>query len=214
MCRSMDVESIPLHLYRERLAIKFKRYLVGETLLDVGCGDGMWISYCFSQKFSHVVGVDVIKSVFWSVRPPNVDFIVCDAMHLPFVDRAFDLCFLNNILHHVKMPLIILERVKECAKSTIIVVEANRYDPIGFIHMVKLHGHDHFSRDKFIETISQAYGSCLRCSFYHARSHYVPISNVLLTRVCRLIMDLLERGHQSSHNIAVCIHNSCRRSDL
>lgn len=185
--------------------VKFEKYLVGRALLDVGCGDGMWISQCFAQKFFYVVGIDVVKNKSWSkVRSSNVDFIVCEAGHLPFVGMAFDTCFLKDVLHHADAPSFILEEVKRCTRGTVIVIEANRHDPIGFIHMVKFRGHDHFVWGDFVRMMMQVYSSCQRMFFCHARSHYVPIPSALLIRFVGLVMGLLERSRlPPSHNIGV-----------
>ena len=83
---------------------------IGDTFLDVGCGDGY-----FSQAASPYVGLDMgrvyaldvdedainaLKKVIREKEIPNIDTIVADASNkMPLFDESIDITFMSNILH-------------------------------------------------------------------------------------------------------------------
>jgi SAM-dependent methyltransferase len=79
----------------------------GITVLDSGCGQGMWGSY-FSHCGADVIGVDVSYEALRFARAMNkLDVICADAKFLPFRDGCFDLVFCGGVLHHLKANMIV-----------------------------------------------------------------------------------------------------------
>ena len=81
----------------------------GQSVLDMGCGDGFFTIKIFDQgKPRSMVGVDAaVKAVnaankHKADRP--IDFYAGDAHHLPWKDDCFDLVVIQSILHHDDNP--------------------------------------------------------------------------------------------------------------
>lgn len=70
----------------------------------------------------------------------NINFISCDAEHLPFRDQIFDFTFCKDALHHVSNPTKVVSEMGRCSKTMkdITVIEANAFNPqmilIGLIY--------------------------------------------------------------------------------
>jgi len=93
---------------RGRYIIEFLREFVeadvsGKIVLECGCGDGS-LSMLASESGGFAGGLDVeektlmIGKQFWG--GPN--FIVADALHLPFRSGVFDIIFAVDLMDHVK----------------------------------------------------------------------------------------------------------------
>jgi ubiquinone/menaquinone biosynthesis C-methylase UbiE len=79
--------------------IEVMRPTPGETILDIGSGDGsFWSSYMppAALKGVRVLSLDLAPS-----GPPRPGFVVADALHLPFPDKSVDIAFSNSVLEHV-----------------------------------------------------------------------------------------------------------------
>jgi len=125
----------------------------GDTVLDVGCGTGADAEF-FSERAANVVALDISADPGWlRARKDNLDFLVADGLNLPLADGTFDIVFEKDALHHMERSghAKALQEMLRVTKvgGKIIVVESNRYEPISFIHMVRMQGHDHFRRGYF-----------------------------------------------------------------
>ncbi len=92
---------------RERWAAWVRRHYIdefelrpGETLLDVGCGDGFWTDL-FAEAGFPSTGVDFSPGGIEVARTayPTPTFLVGDAEDLPFADDTFDIVFTRAISH-------------------------------------------------------------------------------------------------------------------
>jgi SAM-dependent methyltransferase len=72
-------------------------------ILDYGCGGG-WLSKLLHKWGFNFVGIDISKNMVRNAKLlcHEVDFIVCDAMRLPFRDGIFDFTIGISILHHLE----------------------------------------------------------------------------------------------------------------
>ncbi|CAG8476759.1 23083_t:CDS:2 [Dentiscutata erythropus] len=77
-----------------RSPIKEKLKMGGATILDVGCGPGLWvIDMALEYPTSLIIGIDIDSSNFPSSDqcPSNVCFLACNAIHgIPFPQNTFD----------------------------------------------------------------------------------------------------------------------------
>lgn len=124
--------------------------LVNGTMLDVGCGDGS-IARIIALKNpkKKIIAIDLEAHPQWKMKPPkNLEFRTADIYKLPFKPGSFDTVILKDVLHHLPDPEVMLPQIAKLAKKQILVIEANRYNPISYIRMVKIAGHEHFSRKK------------------------------------------------------------------
>lgn len=149
--------------------------------LDIGCGNGD-LTKRISKKYGlKSIGIDIVSQKEWnSKKEEHINFFKSSAYELPFKDNYFDYVFLKDILHHVDEPKhnkdnlkLVFEEIKRITRSdgTIIIVEANRYNPIFYFHMTLLKGHDHFNKKFFTSLINANFKQVTLTSF---ESHVYP----------------------------------------
>ncbi|MFH1836066.1 MAG: class I SAM-dependent methyltransferase [Methanobacteriota archaeon] len=100
-------DKILAHYQAEKIA----ELTVGESLLDLGCGDG-FITKMFSNDFIRVVAVDGSESQIIKARElaKGIDFRVDTIEDFNPQGEKFDTIVLNNVLEHVKDPCLILNQ--------------------------------------------------------------------------------------------------------
>jgi|GEM_PF-2572280 len=104
------------------------------TVLDLGCGNGVSTNNIKGQL---VIGLDLSESQLIKAKKDftNKQFIVGDAIKLPFKDDSFDLVLAINLLHHIPNTEKVLEECWRVLKKGghFLSVDPNFYNPIGFI---------------------------------------------------------------------------------
>jgi ubiquinone/menaquinone biosynthesis C-methylase UbiE len=102
-----------------------------KLILDYGCGGG-WLSLLLLRQGFGVVGMDVSKNMVKNAKLVchKTDFIVCDAMRLPFKDEVFDFVIGISILHHLNLKHSFneLKRIS-LARSVFLFMEPNSLNP-------------------------------------------------------------------------------------
>ena len=101
-------------------------------ILDYGCGGG-WLSKLLLKWGFNSVGVDISKNMIRNAKIVchEADFIVCDAMKLPFKNGVFDFVVGISILHHLDLKCATdeLKRVS-LARSEFLFMEPNLLNPL------------------------------------------------------------------------------------
>lgn len=101
-------------------------------ILDYGCGGG-WSSILLQKWGYKSVGMDISRNMVKNAKIvcPNADFIVCDAMRLPFKDDIFDFVIGISILHHLNLKWATdeLKRIS-LAGSTFLFMEPSLLNPL------------------------------------------------------------------------------------
>jgi 2-polyprenyl-3-methyl-5-hydroxy-6-metoxy-1,4-benzoquinol methylase len=99
-----------------RLMSRFERTLdelfwqaAPESILDVGCGEGVLTSQWAERLESgRVVGIDLedpkLAAEWAARRRGNLEFRTVEATQLPFADNEFDLAAAIEVLEHVPQP--------------------------------------------------------------------------------------------------------------
>lgn len=153
------------------------------------------------------VGLDIEKSPYWQeVREEDVKFIVGDARILPLQDEIFDYIFAKDVLHHISEHKKVLREILRVTKEggRIILIEANRYNPISFLHLTLLKKHQHFTKSYFRELVGR-YANDI--DFFSCEAHVVPIKNKRVRRFIYYLEDLAEKvplfQRFLSYNIAI-----------
>jgi ubiquinone/menaquinone biosynthesis C-methylase UbiE len=82
--------------------------LVGtESLLDVGTGPGDFPARLLNQGHTgRLVGMDVVAGMVERAKAahPGLEFVLADAMALPFADSSFDIVSARHMIYHVPDP--------------------------------------------------------------------------------------------------------------
>lgn len=87
----------------------------GESILDLGCGDGQ-LTRRLAATGASVVGVDLSPQMLAAARERGIDAREGSAESLPFADRAFDAVFSNAVLHWVRDQEAMMAEVRRVLK--------------------------------------------------------------------------------------------------
>jgi 2-polyprenyl-3-methyl-5-hydroxy-6-metoxy-1,4-benzoquinol methylase len=111
----------------ERSLDELLRVADPQSLLDVGCGEGVLV-HEWAQRLGEgkrVVGIDLEEESIqrgWAKRQaPNLEYKVMRAEHLPFAENEFDLASAIEVLEHVPDPEHTLAEMARCAKRHLLV---------------------------------------------------------------------------------------------
>lgn len=177
-----------------------------KTVLDLGCGDGE-DSFEISKYAKKVIGIDIVKNPNWSKRKKrNLQFKISEAEKLPFKDGSFDGLFLKDVIHHVDDIERILKEIKRVTTkdALIILIEGNRYNPLFFIHMTKMLGHEHLTQEDFKKLVLKYFPDA---KFIHFEAHFIPFLDERVFKVFILLERILDRlpfiNKLLSYNVAI-----------
>lgn len=163
-----------------------------KNVLDIGCGDGEDALH-ISEFAKNVVGLDIQVYNNWkSIKNSKLRFELGVGENLPFKNSSFDALFIKDVLHHVDD---IEKTLKEMKRVTthgglVVVVEGNRYNPLFYIHMTRIGGHEHLSQKKFMAVIRKYFK---RSHFIHFESHFIPFINEPLFKFIILVEKAMGR---------------------
>lgn len=101
------------------------------SIIDVGCGNG-FLSYYLEDNFKELCCVDFSQTIL-DINPCK-NKIRANAEELPFADKAFDVAFSSNILHHLTDPISAIKEMKRVAKKYVIISDVNRSNLIFSIY--------------------------------------------------------------------------------
>jgi len=78
----------------------------GDTVLDVGCGNGRLINSLKQKNLIKAYGIDISSQMINECRERyrNIDFQVSNGERLPFNDNSFDTVIICCVLHHLNNP--------------------------------------------------------------------------------------------------------------
>lgn len=147
-----------------KLSFNFKRE---RKLLDIGCGKGHDLEVFRDYYGLRVYGIDIYKDENIQ-HLKDVNFKTGTIYSIPHKDNFFDYVFLHDVLHHIDEPqqrttehIGGLKDVKRVCKKggVIVIVEANRFNPLSYFHMVLLRGHAHFTQSYFKKLIGAVFDS-------------------------------------------------------
>jgi 2-polyprenyl-3-methyl-5-hydroxy-6-metoxy-1,4-benzoquinol methylase len=96
-----------------------------QTLLDVGCGEGVLVSKWAVSIPGRVVGLDLEDPQLqaeWAKRQvPNLEYKIMKAENLPFGDGEFEVATAIEVLEHVPDPEHTVAEMARCASKYLLV---------------------------------------------------------------------------------------------
>lgn len=150
----------------------------GGKILDVGCGGGFDAEIFINEYGLATCGIDI----FEHKRIKNIkglEFEKAGILNIPFDENQFDFVFAHDVLHHIdegspswdKHRRALEEMKRVCKKGGfVILVEANRCNPLLYPYMTLLRGHQHFKQNYFKKLVRavfpQAKFKCFECHNY------------------------------------------------
>lgn len=149
-----------VELYFDRILGRLRKHFPPEgRVLDVGCREGD-DARLLQRLGCRVVGIDIEDhSAAWAkIKNPGLEFQVASAEALPFSAGSFDAVWAKDALHHMQNPETAIAELMRVAKpgAAVVLVEANRYNPLLYVHMTLWEGHEHFSRKRFRKMLAKA----------------------------------------------------------
>jgi SAM-dependent methyltransferase len=103
--------------------------LAGASVVDIGCGNGVFTLYLRNRAKS-VVGLDF--SAHMLKENPCRSLIQADVASLPLDSGSFDVAFEANVLHHLDHPSQVVSEMARVARRWVVLLEPNRNNPVMF----------------------------------------------------------------------------------
>lgn len=86
------------------------------SVLEVGCGDGLVCEYMANLGAKQVVGVDVMQTAGCNFPSPKINYFCRDAQNLPFPDQSFDMVYSIATFEHVSDPQAVFDEIIRLVK--------------------------------------------------------------------------------------------------
>ncbi len=194
--------------YRKRVILKLgiDAVIENQYVLDLGCGVG-GDAVLLNGPAKKVLGIDVQPHPEWDgSRSNNLDFLVADTAFLPIKSEQFNVVFIKDVLHHLSKLQTAIEEIKRVTKGggQIIIIEANRYNPIFYVHMTLMLKHQHFTRGYFENLIKSNFRNFrFRC----IETRVYPTKNNLFMGLFHMLESFVEKtpfiSKFSTYNVAL-----------
>lgn len=96
-------------------------------VLDLGCGDGLFLDMLKKAKNISGVGLDVSEAAASKAKARGIDARVFDftASRLPFENESFETVVLLDVLEHLYQPELLLKEIYRIAKRDVILSVPN-----------------------------------------------------------------------------------------
>lgn len=95
---SKDWSYYPLYLAKKEYVIRFlKNFKRDIKIIDIGCGEGVFVEELLKIGFKNTVGIDKNYS--------SRNIIKGDVINIPFRDNSFDLALLLDVIEHLPLEL-------------------------------------------------------------------------------------------------------------
>jgi SAM-dependent methyltransferase len=137
--------------------------LTETSVLDVGCGNGVFTLY-LRDRCRSVTGVDFSARML--SENPCQPLIQADVEHLPIQADSYDVCFEANVLHHVDSPERVVKEMARVSRRWVVLLEPNRNNPVMFAFglLVKAERASLRSHAGGLRTLAESCGLTVRLS--------------------------------------------------
>lgn len=155
-------ESIAVRRFRRRLlgALPLGQGR-GRKALDVGCGDGLEAVELLERGWK-VDAVDLAPHPRWPELKARykgrLSFKLGSDKELARWKGSYGLVFQKDVLHHVPDPAALLASLKRLTApgGTLWALECNRRNPVSYVHLTLLGGHQHFTAARLMALAAEA----------------------------------------------------------
>ena len=171
---------------------------LGESFLDVGCGNGSYVLKLVNRVDAR--GVDLDRYDSWTVR--REQFQIADAAKLPFQDDSFDTVVCFEVIEHVKNPIHVLRELARVARRHVIVSVPNcavseglRRSRLTYFHYTDRSHVNFFTTATLIEALETVGITVNRCDLINP-CNLAPVVSEMLhcpERVAKILVKLLAR---------------------
>jgi SAM-dependent methyltransferase len=144
----------------------------GRTVLDAGCGDGLVSAWLAAHGWK-------VRAEDRETHPAWPGLAKAARGRLRFARRdagdkgrgGFDLVLTKDMLHHAEDPVAALSALKARVKpgGRLLVVECNRLNPVFYVHLTLMEGHQHFTRPRLLGLLGRAGLDGVRLDLIEAR---------------------------------------------
>jgi len=165
----------------------------GLKALDAGCGDGLVSAWLAAHGWN-------VRAEDREAHPAWPGLAKAARGRLAFARRdagekgggAFDLVLTKDMLHHADDPSAALLALKSRVKpgGRLAVVECNRLNPIFYVHLTLMEGHQHFTRSRLLGLLAGAGLDKVRLELIEARVW--PLGGPFWQNVFDRLQDLAE----------------------
>jgi len=140
----------------------------GDTLLDIGCGEGFFTKRFFSANCSHVDGVDIEPSAIQCAERENaagnIKYHLLDAVNQDFPEREYNVMVWDGAIDHFQPDTleIMLQKIEKSLSANGIFVGSESLGDEGSDHLTRFYSLDDFGKlfskyFKFVEVGSREY---------------------------------------------------------
>lgn len=111
----------------------------GSSILEVGCGTGIWMAFLKERGFGEPVGLDLSMDMLLQAKRKGLKKLVNGtALSLPFLDDSFDVsCFITSLEFITDRRGALLEAVRVSRKA-VLVAFLNKYSLLNLYRQMKV----------------------------------------------------------------------------
>jgi ubiquinone/menaquinone biosynthesis C-methylase UbiE len=130
---------------------------------------------------------------------------------IPFNNESFDYVYTHDVFHHIDEDgqkevnhLLGLKELRRVCKNNgfIIIIEANRFNPLFYPHMVLMKKHKHFSQSYFKSIIKNAFAN-YEINFKFFEAHLYPSRYISVFKLYEWIMENFVPSRFLAYNVAI-----------